>query len=168
MPRAIAGRRPEELTASADELARLGANLLAAETATDAAAALAAAGRQRDAVAWRRRAAMLLGECEGVRTPRVAQAEGPVPLTVREREIALLAASGLSSRVISERLYLSVRTVDNNLARVYGKLGIADRNDIAPRPRPDLRPDQSLLPRVSGCRGRRGRCSRDAGGSIRR
>jgi DNA-binding CsgD family transcriptional regulator len=130
--RAVAGRRPDDLTASADELARMGANLLAAETATDAAAALAAAGRQRDAAAWRRRAAMLLGQCEGARTPRLAQAEGPVPLTDREREIALLAASGLSSRVISERLHLSVRTVDNNLARVYGKLGIADRNEIAP------------------------------------
>lgn len=129
--RAIARMRPDELMASVDELARLGADLLAAETATDAAAVHAAAGRQRDAAAWRRRAATLLNECEGARTPRVTQADGPVPLTEREREIALLAAAGLTSKAISDRLYLSVRTVDNNLARVYSKLGIGDRAAIA-------------------------------------
>jgi DNA-binding CsgD family transcriptional regulator len=53
-----------------------------------------------------------------------------VPLTDREREIALLAAAGHPSRAIAERLYLSVRTVDNHLARIYDKLGVSSRADL--------------------------------------
>ena len=128
--RARAARTVSGLIASADVLAGLGANLLAAETATCAAAEYAAGGNQREATAWRRRASELLAECEGTRSPGVVQADGPVPLTDREREIALLAASGLTSKTISDRLFLSVRTVDNNLARVYTKLGIAERSRI--------------------------------------
>ena len=54
-----------------------------------------------------------------------------MPLTNREREIALLAADGLTTRVIAERLYLSARTVDNHLARIYTKLGISNRSELA-------------------------------------
>ena len=45
--------------------------------------------------------------------------------------VALLAAQGLPSRVIGERLHLSVRTVENHLQRVYGKLGISKRSELA-------------------------------------
>jgi len=54
-----------------------------------------------------------------------------VPLTAREREVALLAAAGHPSRVIAERLYLSFRTVDNHLRRIYEKLGIPGRAKLA-------------------------------------
>jgi DNA-binding CsgD family transcriptional regulator len=54
-----------------------------------------------------------------------------VPLTDREREIAALAAAGHPSRVIADRLYLSVRTVDNHLSRIYDKLGVSKRADLA-------------------------------------
>jgi DNA-binding NarL/FixJ family response regulator len=54
-----------------------------------------------------------------------------VPLTNREREIALLAADGLASRVVAERLYVSVRTVENHLGRIYTKLGVASRAELA-------------------------------------
>ena len=54
-----------------------------------------------------------------------------VPLTDREREIAVLAAAGQPSRVIAERLYLSVRTVDNHLGRIYDKLGVSSRAALA-------------------------------------
>jgi DNA-binding CsgD family transcriptional regulator len=55
---------------------------------------------------------------------------GPVPLTNREREVAILAASGLTSRAIAERLFLSARTVDNHLARIYAKLGVTSRAEL--------------------------------------
>ncbi|OWY59668.1 hypothetical protein B7486_73345, partial [cyanobacterium TDX16] len=45
-------------------------------------------------------------------------------------EIALLAAEGLTSREIAEQLYVSVRTIDNHLARVYDKLGVKGRDAL--------------------------------------
>lgn len=52
-------------------------------------------------------------------------------LTRREREIAALAAGGLSSRHIADRLTVSVRTVDSHLSRVYAKLSVRSRRDLA-------------------------------------
>ncbi|MCW2649523.1 MAG: LuxR-family transcriptional regulator [Mycobacterium sp.] len=49
------------------------------------------------------------------------------PLTPQEREIASLAASGLTNKQIAERLFLSPRTVGSHLHRVFPKLGIATR-----------------------------------------
>jgi DNA-binding CsgD family transcriptional regulator len=57
-------------------------------------------------------------------------------LTFREREVALLAAAGLSSRQIADRLVISSRTVDNHLQRVYRKLGVSSREALALRIRP--------------------------------
>lgn len=48
-------------------------------------------------------------------------------LTPQEREIALLAASGLSNKQIAEQRYLSPRTVGAHLYRVFPKLGITSR-----------------------------------------
>jgi DNA-binding CsgD family transcriptional regulator len=48
-------------------------------------------------------------------------------LTPQEREIAKLAASGMSNKQIAERLYLSHRTVANHLHRIFPKLGISSR-----------------------------------------
>jgi len=57
------------------------------------------------------------------RTDRYASA----PLTPQEREIALLAASGLTNKQIAERLFLSPRTVGSHLHHVFPKLGITTR-----------------------------------------
>lgn len=51
-------------------------------------------------------------------------------MSAREREVALLASLGYSSRFIAERLFLSVRTVETHLAHVYSKLGLADRDEL--------------------------------------
>jgi DNA-binding CsgD family transcriptional regulator len=55
----------------------------------------------------------------------------PVSLTPRELEIARMAASGLSSRVIAARLVVAVRTVDNALGQVYAKLCIGGRAELS-------------------------------------
>ena len=52
-------------------------------------------------------------------------------LTAREREVARLAASALSSRAIGEQLDVSPRTVDNLLGRVYAKAGLGGRSELA-------------------------------------
>ncbi|GAX55362.1 LuxR family transcriptional regulator [Streptomyces olivochromogenes] len=48
-------------------------------------------------------------------------------LTVQERQIAELAAIGLTNKQIGERLFLSHRTVGSHLHRMYPKLGITSR-----------------------------------------
>jgi DNA-binding CsgD family transcriptional regulator len=52
---------------------------------------------------------------------------GPGVLTPQEREIALLAATGLTNKEIGQRLHLSHRTVGAHLYRVFPKLGIGSR-----------------------------------------
>jgi non-specific serine/threonine protein kinase len=52
-------------------------------------------------------------------------------LSQRELELAQLVARGLTSREIGELLHLSPRTVDNHLARIYAKLGLSSRLQLA-------------------------------------
>jgi DNA-binding NarL/FixJ family response regulator len=46
------------------------------------------------------------------------------PLTNREREIVMLVAQGLSSRMIAERLFISVNTVESHRKRIFKKLNV--------------------------------------------
>ncbi|QCO97518.1 helix-turn-helix transcriptional regulator [Arthrobacter sp. 24S4-2] len=52
-------------------------------------------------------------------------------LTKREQIIVGLAATGLSDRMIADKLQISVRTVEGHLYRCYLKLGIAGRDELA-------------------------------------
>ncbi|MEV5150256.1 AAA family ATPase [Streptomyces sp. NPDC052727] len=52
-------------------------------------------------------------------------------LTPQELQIARLAADGLSNRQIAEQLYLSPRTVGSHLYRIFPKLGITARAQLA-------------------------------------
>jgi ATP/maltotriose-dependent transcriptional regulator MalT len=107
----------------------MGGQLLAAEAAAQAAAAYRAAGRQASMQASSARARRLLEGCEGARTPALS-ALASDPLTPREREVAMLAAKGLTSAEIAQRLVLSKRTVENHLQQGYGKLGVANRAEL--------------------------------------
>ena len=53
------------------------------------------------------------------------------PLSPQELQIAQMAASGLSNREIADRLFLSHRTVGAHLYRVFPKLGIVSRSELA-------------------------------------
>jgi DNA-binding CsgD family transcriptional regulator/transcriptional regulator with XRE-family HTH domain len=130
--RALVDEDPHTLEEVAGTFESMGSLLLAAETATDAASANDRAGEPGRARIWRHKASLLLSRCEGAWTPAVGPLAAvlPDPLTPREREVAELAARGLVSRLIAERLGVSIRTVDNHLARVYDKLGVDSRNDL--------------------------------------
>jgi DNA-binding NarL/FixJ family response regulator len=61
---------------------------------------------------------------------RVPVRRTPTQLTATEETIASLAATGLTNRAIAERIYLSPKTVESNLARIYRKLGIHSRAEL--------------------------------------
>jgi DNA-binding CsgD family transcriptional regulator len=50
-----------------------------------------------------------------------------------ERRVATLAARGDTNREIARRLYITVSTVEQHLTRVYRKLNVAGREDLAVR-----------------------------------
>ncbi len=52
-------------------------------------------------------------------------------LTATERQVAELAAAGLSNRQVAERSFLTVKAVEANLTRTYRKLGIRSRGGLA-------------------------------------
>jgi DNA-binding CsgD family transcriptional regulator len=52
-------------------------------------------------------------------------------MSAQEMQIARLAAEGLSNREIGQRLYLSPRTVGSHLYRIFPKLGIRSRSQLA-------------------------------------
>ena len=88
-------------------------------------------GKRASAFTSLERAHELAGRCESARTPALEWADQPEDLTTREREIADLARADLTSREIAERLGITTRTVDNLLGRVYLKLGVSGRQELA-------------------------------------
>ena len=54
-------------------------------------------------------------------------------LTPAEREVVQLVASGCSNREIARRRQASVNTVGNQLAAIYGKLGVSSRHELVAR-----------------------------------
>lgn len=113
---------------AAERLHLAGAEAIAASATVDAARTAARAGDERAAARWTRRAVEIAGAVDETHSlvvlPEVEQ------LSRREREVAELAASGMPSRDIAERLFLSTRTVDNHLAKVFDKLGVGSRADL--------------------------------------
>lgn len=71
----------------------------------------------------------LLASGATLRAPLVADAE----LTPSELRVAVLAADGHSNHEISAQLYLSPKTVEFHLGRVYAKLGVRSRTQLARR-----------------------------------
>jgi DNA-binding NarL/FixJ family response regulator len=63
-------------------------------------------------------------------TVRRRSAETRDELTAQERQIAQLARDGLSNPEIGARLFLSPRTVEWHLRKVFGKLGISSRREL--------------------------------------
>ena len=136
-----AARLAEEAVAAAE---RLPARLDAAEARLLAARAHAAAGdadqakralqhvaadaargqalRLRDAAA---RELRRLGTRASARAARDGR------LSERERIVAELAAQGRSNKQIAAELFLTEGTIENTLTRVYGKLGVGSRTQLA-------------------------------------
>ncbi len=111
------------LERAARTLAAKGRTLLAAEAAHQAARA--GAGTRAGALAG-----ALVSACTDATTVGVAGCT-PVELSPRRRDAAVLAMRGMDGRSIADRLGVSVRTVENHLARVYRLVGVAGRQELS-------------------------------------
>jgi DNA-binding CsgD family transcriptional regulator len=81
------------------------------------------------ATPWAERARTELrvsGETARKRDPSTEQ-----QLTPQERQVALLATQGLSNQQIADQLFVSRHTVGYHLHKVYAKLGITSRAEMA-------------------------------------
>ncbi|HZM37559.1 MAG TPA: LuxR C-terminal-related transcriptional regulator [Acidimicrobiales bacterium] len=128
---ALAQRDHAQLEALGGRLAELGCLLHAAELMAAAATAAAGQGLTTAAARLRTRAQELAEHCDGASTELLRNPVGD-GLTTREREVAGFAARGLTDVEIAARLSLSRRTVETHLYRVYAKLGVSGRRDLAP------------------------------------
>ena len=117
------------LIEAADAFEALGMSLFAAEAAA-AASRLVFDQEREDLRVRARRLADLVGAPTSFLLADVpAEHRRAQLLTPREREIASLARNR-SSPEIAQALQLSVRTVENHLARAFRKLGISARNEL--------------------------------------
>jgi DNA-binding CsgD family transcriptional regulator len=120
------------LAEAAAQFAAMGMQLVAAEAALQASTRFRAAGyvaRSRECLT---RSRYSLSRCEAALTPALmaADSEEDAALTEREREIALIAARGLSNVQIAEHLAISVRTVESHLYRAMTKIGAGRRAQL--------------------------------------
>ena len=127
--RAAADSSGDGLLAVAREFNAHGYLVFAAEAAAGAVRLFRLA-RDPQALAASTLLADVLARCDVVHTPSLRTAQPS--LTGRERQVAELAADGAKSREIANKLFLSPRTVENHLQRVYTKLGVNGRNALAP------------------------------------
>jgi DNA-binding CsgD family transcriptional regulator len=77
--------------------------------------------------------APLWAEKARAETRRIGVRRAPTELTENEQLVAELAAEGLTNREIAARMFISRRTVEANLVRVYRKLEISSRAQLGAR-----------------------------------
>ena len=63
------------------------------------------------------------------RGPRQATRGSPLGLTPRQDEVLMLLAEGLANAEIADRLFISLRTVENHVSAILAKLGVANRDE---------------------------------------
>ncbi|OAN37858.1 helix-turn-helix transcriptional regulator [Mycolicibacterium iranicum] len=127
---AMGGGDAPQLASLSEAFEAMGDLVAAIDAASHAALTYRRLDRRGSAFACATRAESL-AERSGVRTPALRRAVEPMPLTEREREVAMLVGQGMSTRQIAERLTLSVRTVESHTYRAMSKTGMRSRNELA-------------------------------------
>jgi DNA-binding CsgD family transcriptional regulator len=69
----------------------------------------------------------------GARLPAPKASAASGDLSERERDVSELVAKGHSNKEVAAALYLSEKTIENTLTRVYAKLGVRSRVELARR-----------------------------------
>jgi DNA-binding CsgD family transcriptional regulator len=144
--RGLLDSNPDLLTRASITYRRAGRAMSAAWAAYEAAGLLAAAGRRSEAsplldeasaifeAAGARRdlaGALALGRNGGHAHGSGRSRRDPERLTPAQRKVAALVAEGLTSAEIGRRLFISPRTVEGHLARIYTALGVHSRVELA-------------------------------------
>ena len=111
---------------TAGHLRRSGQRAAAAELLERAAERLRRAGARL----WLERCERELAAC-GLNPRKRSRHGAAAVLTPQERMVARLAAEGHTNREVAEELYISVKTVEHHLSRVYAKLGVQGRVQMA-------------------------------------
>lgn len=127
---AAATGQVDQVQACAEAFESTGAVLYAAEGWAVCSRLYRKAGQPRHATAASQRCTAARAGYDGRPPVLLHVVEDSEPLTRREREVALLAASGHTDQVIAQRLVLSVRTVSNHLYSIYRKLGVPNRRAL--------------------------------------
>ena len=142
---ALAAERDDRSALMAEAVATLSGSALVTEEArarVDLGTLLLREGRKRDGIAALEHG-LELAVGAGVRDAAAAAAAelevaGAAPkrlgfdeLTASERRIAELAGGGMTNRAIAEELFVTPKTVENHLTRVYAKLEIASRTELS-------------------------------------
>lgn len=121
----IASKDTHQLLLAAQKAAELGNCRLAADAARLAAELAQESGDQVTVAA----AGKVLRD---VGAPGVAGRRGALEsLTDRERSIAVLVAQGRTNRDIAQVMCVSVRTIEGHVYRLYSKLGVSSRSQLA-------------------------------------
>lgn len=83
--------------------------------------------------------ASLWAEKAGGELARISgRRKGTDELTATERRVAELVAAGSSNREVAARLFISLKTVEANLSKIYQKLGLRSRSELASKMATDL------------------------------
>jgi DNA-binding CsgD family transcriptional regulator len=100
----------------------------------DLASAREALSPEAFAAAWQQGKGLSLREAVAHaakrRGPRRRATTGWASLTKAERDVALLAAQGLTNTEIGQRLFISPSTAKAHLAHIFAKLGITSRRQL--------------------------------------
>ncbi|MFD6826395.1 LuxR C-terminal-related transcriptional regulator [Streptomyces sp. NPDC060085] len=111
--------------------AEMGYHLYTAEAFAELSRIYRMTGDARSATAAALRSQEFAAQCEGVNTLSLQSLQIVDDLSGREQQIAQLAASGYTDKEIAKFLSISIRTVGNHLYRIYKKLGILSRRELA-------------------------------------
>lgn len=75
-------------------------------------------------------------DASGVDVPR-PEGSDPVSLTAQEQAVAQLVSMGKSNKEVAQELYVTVKTIQYHLTRIYAKFGVRSRGELAARYRPE-------------------------------
>ena len=62
--------------------------------------------------------------------PRRRAVTGPGAMTASEERVARMAARGMTNREIAQSLFVTAKTVENQLGSAYRKLGVRSRDEL--------------------------------------